>query len=494
MPVAPRTTVALLLLASLATGSLAASASTVEPSWQRMVGVPTGEGRVLSPAEAATLPPTIQDGIGPGSALQMGVGDISSVCTASFLLRDPTTGQYYLSTAGHCLVVDAEDPTPVTGATHPDMVNDRVDVCVEGCINNGLGLGTYVSLQANGAYHPVAFAKSNGVGDDFGLIALPPDVHGLLRPEMPQWGGPTGVAAGGGLGDLVAHYGHGALLVPGVAAFVTRTPADQGRLATLSSAGDGAFEAVGHVTGGDSGSGASLAELDAAGIAHGTQALGTITHSIVYAGAPILSGTLLTHGFEMARATTGLELELVPAGDPLPTEPTAAAPPALASNITVTSPADGAAISTGDKRVSVKGAADRGGGPLANGTQVQVAIDDAAFGFASRIPIAGNATWAGVWDLAGVPVGKHTVRARLVAADGSVLDQQNVTVTLQKGAATPAGTGSRTGTGATPAAASSGTTSQAPFGLVDEGKRAPGQAPLLLGAALAVAATLRRRR
>lgn len=500
-----------IVLASVAAGaaSAGAQAADVPPSqagsrtpWTRLVAPAQGSSLVLAPAELAARgpPPTIQDGVGPGSALQMGVGGIDSVCTAAFLVRDPATARYYLSTAGHCLVRDPEDDAPVTGLSHPDKTLDRVDICVAGCINNGLGLGTYVSLRADAAagYHPVAFAVSGGVGRDFGLIDLPAELHDRLRPEMPQWGGPTGLAGGVQLGSLVAHYGHGTLLVPGVAAFVTRTPLDQGRLAVLSSNSGASFQAVGHVTGGDSGSGASLAQ-PGADLAHGTEALGVVTHSIVVVGAPLLSGTRMTQGLELASGHLGIALELVPAGDPLPTtgrDPIAA--PTFAVN--VTDPVPGAAIDKGSKRVTVRGTAAASGG-LPAGSTVQLAVDDPEFGVQSRVPVSGNATWSGVWDLAGVPAGQHTLRARLVDAEGTVLAQENVTVTLTKAGASPSPSPSpapRPGGGS--GSAATGTATQdaggAPrddgFGLAS--KPAPAAPAAIALAALGFALALRRRR
>lgn len=489
-----------LLVASLTAGAAApvseAPSVGAEAPWSRLMGPAQEGGLVLTPAQAAGLPPTIQDGIGPGSALQMGVNGIQNVCTAAFLVRDPATARYYLATAGHCLVRDADDPTVVTGATHPDMTKDRVDICVDGCMNNGLGLGTYVSLRAGDGYHPVAYAVSGGVGKDFGLIELPAELHGHLRPAMPQWGGPTGVASSTQLGSLVAHYGHGTLLVPGVAAFVTRTPADQGRLAVLSSNAGNSFEAVGHVTGGDSGSGINVAQAGA-DLAHGTEALGVITHSIVYVGAPILSGTRMHRGLELAAERLGVAFELVPEGDPLTTIAEPAAAPAF--DVNVSDPRPGAKIDLGSKRVTVRGTAEARP-HLPAGAAVQLAVDDPSFSDASRVPVAGNTTWSAVWELAKVPAGQHVLRARLVDADGAVLDQENVTVTLTKSSASASSTnGPRTG-GSSGSPGTGGATSNGPaagddgdsgFGLAS--KPAPAL-PVAFGlAAVALAAALRRR-
>lgn len=444
--------------------------------------------------------PGIQDGIGPGSALQQSNPAGSFICTAAFLLRDPYTGTYYLSTAGHCLVRDEADPAPYTGAANPDKLDTKVSICVAQCLDNALGVGTYVDLVAKDGYHPVTFAQSGGVGADFGIIELPPEVHADLRPEMPSWGGPTGLATPSDAADFVVHFGHGSYCCPLTGAVASRTPADQARTGVFQDSSGTTWNAFGSSSGGDSGSGVSFGVPGATGLSGGL-ALGVLTHGSYVANPaaslPIFTGTMLAHGLEMVRAATGLRLELVAAGDPLPSAPTATPPPASSTNITITAPAAGATLSTTDKKAVVRGIAERGGAPPPNGSQVQVAIDDPGFGFQSRIPVVGNTTWSATWDFAGVPVGKHTVRARIVDAAGAVIDWHNVTVTLQKApvpssSASRSATGSSTG-GATPAAGSA-SESQAPFGFVD-GKDSPGPAlPALALGALAAALVAARRR
>lgn len=485
-----------LAVASLLAASASATDGPAEsaPAMRLVLPVEGPLGTSLALDQAAGLPPTIQDGIGPGSALQMGVDGIDSVCTAAFLLRDPTTGAYYLSTAGHCLVRDPEDPTTVTGETHPELALNRVDICLAGCLNNGLSLGTYVSLVAQDGFHPVAYAKSGGIGADFGLIRLPAEVHDQLRPALPQWGGPVGVADGS-TGDLVVHYGHGTLLVPGVVAVVTRTPADQGRIAVHGGEDGESFSALGHVTGGDSGSGASLAEPDPVEGARGTAGLGVITHSIVYAGAPTFSGTLLSHGLDMVASDLGLGLELVGEGDPLPEGPTAEPVPPVETapaNLAVKSPVHGAKVALAAKKVVVTGTAGDGGAFPA-GMQVQVAIDDADFGFDRRVPVRGNTTWNATWDLAGERAGQHVIRARLVDADANVVAQHNVTVTLTEATQSSSTSTSRPTTSSAPSTSSptQGSTSTGPT--VDLSKPIPAPSLFLAGAAVALALLLRRR-
>jgi hypothetical protein len=437
-------------------------------------------GPRLTPAEAAAagLPPTIQDGIGPGSALHQTGADGSFLCTAAFLLRDPRTAVYYLSTAGHCLVEDAEDPAPYTGSTDPDKVVRAVEVCVAGCIDNALSLGTYVALERNETYHPIAFAQSGGQGADFGLIELPPDVHDLLRPGMPQWGGPTDVADTVS-GDTLVHFGHGTYCCPVTGGFASRTPVDQGR-AAVSLGGDGElFQGLGWITGGDSGSGIALAVADGAGALRGTSALGVITHGLEGAGT-IFSGTVLQHGLDLAFDATGLRLDLVAEGDPLTAvaDPDAAGP---GPSILIASPAAGATVRPVSGTVPIEGRADFGG---ADAT-VEVSIDDPTFGFDSRLPVTGNSTWEAQWYPGKAVAGQHTLYARLVGADG-VLAHDNQTIRLA--AAGSSGTGSRTTAGGTGNGTGGG---GGPEALGVDVPALPGVAALV--ALAAVAAVARRR-
>lgn len=379
--------------------------------------------------EASTPPPTIQDGIGPGSALHQSGSAGSFLCTAAFLLRDPRTATYYLSTAGHCLVEDQTDPAPYTGHANPDKVMHSVSVCVAGCIGNALSLGTYVDLARNSetGYHPIAFAQSAGVGGDFGLIELPPDVHDQLRPAMPQWGGPDSVDSAGA-GDALVHYGHGTYCCPLTGGVASRTPADQGRAATALSSDDESFSAVGWITGGDSGSGIALAEPDALGVLHGTAALGVITHGIEGAGT-VFYGTLLSHGLDMAAQETGLRLELVPEGDPLTTLPD----PDAGGAIAIASPAPGASVRPVSGAVPIVGNASIDGAPPAGEVRIEVSLNDPDYNTDSLLPVSGNRSWTATWYTGTSPSGNHTLYARLVGPDGT-LAETNRTVRLVKAA------------------------------------------------------------
>ena len=437
--------------------------------------------------------PGVQDGLGPGSAMQQRTGSTGFICTAAFLLRDPTTGTYYLSTAGHCLVRDDTDPTPYTGAANPDKMHEEFSICVAGCIDNALGVGTYVTLRADDAGHPAVYARSGGVGADFGILRLPDDVHDVLRPAIPQWGGPTGLDAGAS-GDFYVHFGHGSYCCPVTGSVASRTPADQGRVAVSLGADADAFQALGSISGGDSGSGIARG-IPNGDVLVGAEAVGVITHGTIGVGV-IMSGTVLSKGLAMVEGATGLKLELVQEGDPLPRGPTAEPPEAPTEALAIRAPRHGATLDVDDKRVHVEGTADPGT-PWGEGLQVQVAVDDPQFGFDRRVPVRGNATWNATWDLAGESLGTHTLRARLVDAEGAVLAQHNISITLVKDP--PASSTSSSASRSPSSLASTASTwgSAGPGGTNATASDAPRPAPAPAGAiglaAVAIAALVRRR-
>jgi len=460
----------------LAFGSLGAAASAVPSASSNEAGilVPAGMQLLMDPSQARPLQvadlsasdsgpppsgppiPTIQDGIGPGSALQQHATAGASagfICTAAFLLRDPATATYYLSTAGHCVVRDETDPKPYTGAANPDKVNQEIDICVAQCLDNALGLGTYVSLVAKGSYRPVTYGESGGIGQDFGIIQLPPGAHDQLRPWMPQFGGPTGIDDSVS-GDTLVHYGHGSYCCPETGAVASRTPADQGRVAvslgggSIFGGGSGTFSAIGSSTGGDSGSGVAIGVTDATRGLRGGSAVGVLTHGVAVEGVPYFAGTTLSHGLDMVRAATGLHLELVLENDPL-NAPAQGVPQA---RVLIDTPAAGATVHPdADGTTTVQGIAQLGNGTLPDGSSVQLAIDDASFSPESRVPVLGNATWQASWDLHGVPLGTHILYARLLGPDGPMA-ATNHTVTVAA-----RGTGGSSGGSGAPQGGSSGT-------------------------------------
>ena len=254
--------------------------------------------------------PAISDGIGPGSALLIdfdyepdGEVDAVGLCTANYLWRDRPTGAVYLGAAGHCFLPQASDPggeRPV--ATHSDPWVRRVRVCVRSCafgggttlLTDGVLAGEWKGLG------PVRFARQfivqrdeqgepyqAEVGHDFGVVAVPPTLHRLLRASMPQWGGPTGTTE---IGFGVCLYGNGL----GVGESHLTKP--RNGLGLFED--DGAWFAAVASNQGDSGS----AVNDCGSL----KAVGVLTHLTALG----VAGTTVARAVEMAREG-GLDLALI---------------------------------------------------------------------------------------------------------------------------------------------------------------------------------------
>lgn len=267
--------------------------------WQAMQAEPAG----------LPLPGDMQQGIGPGSALLQGNNGIQYICSASYVFQDPDDlAQYYLATAGHCLL-SAQFGIDKTGAATPADVFNTVDVCFKDCFMNLGQDGTYVRLEAKAGYHPVAYASAspdasdaNGIGRDAGFIRIPKELNPMLRPWMSQWGGPD-AATDTTEGDLLGIYGHGVhACAVDLGCTSSRTPYDQGRL--LVSAGSfpsGSFEGVGWTSGGDSGAAIGIVHDDEADGLRADEATGINTHGLTTPVGPstIFTGTLLSKAVAM---------------------------------------------------------------------------------------------------------------------------------------------------------------------------------------------------
>ncbi len=289
--------------------------------------------------------PGVLQGAGPGGAIHMRKANANgalgtSICTASYLFEDPQTGKYYLATAGHCLLDSNIPQSQADSETRPDARARWVDLCYANCVNNWVGLGDYVRLQPNETYHPVAWAQAKGIGNDFGLIEIPPELNEVLRPWLWFWGGPTGIDRPS-LGDPVVHYGFGIGLGQ---AFPT-----QGRLGvTLSASHGGGLNAVGWINGGDSGSAFGTAFPRTDRMVVGDGAAGALTHAIVEVGAPLMWGTDLQRGLDDAEGPLGFRPGLVKEDAEIRTFDEPPPDPEETLEATITSPEEGATIDAGE--------------------------------------------------------------------------------------------------------------------------------------------------
>lgn len=135
-------------------------------------------------------------GIRPGSEMIFPYG-----CTMNFIfLRN---SGYTIGTAGHCVDKVGQPVTLLTIAPGSPPSIDNL-VLVE--------IGTVISRT------------DNGVGDDFALVSIKPELQSWVWPTIPQVGGPCGSYTGDGLteqrmplrrhanldaGEQIFHYGHG---------------------------------------------------------------------------------------------------------------------------------------------------------------------------------------------------------------------------------------------------------------------------------------------
>jgi hypothetical protein len=219
------------------------------PSWatpelHRQV-VAAGPQGVALPSEAeADIPASSLAflGIRPGGLMLLWSdgGSTLSLCTANFVFRNPSTGQYAIGTAGHC-----------------GNVGDDVDMVALpfGLVNIGR----------------VIFSTGDaGVGDDFALVSIAPSLNPWVSPSMAHWGGPTGVYTGSGPAPIV-HSGWGLVIGTG------GTP--RAGLGMEWTSDEWRF--IGAIVFGDSGSAANVTPsgLAAGNITHISVDLGSLSNS-----------------------------------------------------------------------------------------------------------------------------------------------------------------------------------------------------------------------
>lgn len=197
-------------------------------------------------------------GIRPGSWMISPAG-----CTMNFVFGTPS--DYYIGTAGHCAEVGDE----VTIVAAPGVL---------------MNIGTTVR------------SVDNGIGDDFALIDVRPQMEQYVNPSMAYFGGPT-AAGNPQVGDLVVHAGHGLVIgtggTPRAGLVVYRGEGDESR--------SDAFAWDGAAAPGDSGSPVRALSGEAAG---------DLTHLVI--GGKYVPGVV---------AGTTIDRMIAIAGKPLATAP-----------------------------------------------------------------------------------------------------------------------------------------------------------------------------
>ena len=194
-----------------------------QPSWYSKAlssRVDAANGRPVAAPPQAPLPGEI--GIRPGSWMVE-----PFMCTMNFVFR--TSGSFAIGTAGHCTRRVGQEVVLLTlapGGANPVLVE----------------VGRVLARQ------------NGGIGNDFALVSVRPQLNSWVDPTIAVVGGPCGTYKGAGP-ETVAHYGHGAVIGTGgtpragVALRFTKT----------------AFGWIGAGIFGDSGSPVRVTDLAAAG-------------------------------------------------------------------------------------------------------------------------------------------------------------------------------------------------------------------------------------
>lgn len=296
---------ALLLVAPLGASLSSPGPAVSDEGWRADILDLAGITLDVTYAEPEHLPaPTASTGIGPGSRIFITMDGDQYMCTANFVWETAT--DRYLGTAGHCVLPPGFTATHGPGADW-SAADSIVDVCVSGCTFGGqsgfLFEGTLVRLGA--ATYGRANEGGATLGNDFGLIRIPPSLYGQLRTSMPMWGGPTAgqEPAAIATGAPVCQYGHGMV--------VGEVYPTQGKIGTmLEKSPSGRYQVLLGAMPGDSGSPTVLCAPDGNGL-HGTSALGIHTHSNV-AYTPWKSGTTISKAKAMAARDVGLSIQVIP--------------------------------------------------------------------------------------------------------------------------------------------------------------------------------------
>jgi hypothetical protein len=185
--------------------------------------VVSGSAAALSFALPATppgpalpaLPPVQADGpawaVPDAAAIRPGIQTFTegAQCTANFVFYDERApGDYdlYIGQAAHCAGTGAA--TDTNGCTAGSLpLGTPVDL---GTGHDGvLAYSSWLAMQAAGT--PETAPECHG--NDFALVRIAQEDEALVSPEVPFFGGPTGLADVGalGLGDAVYSFGNSGL-------------------------------------------------------------------------------------------------------------------------------------------------------------------------------------------------------------------------------------------------------------------------------------------
>lgn len=184
----------------LPSGGWAVPVRAAQPDWYTSALQTRVRAGKPTPAPAGAVGPDAPlsgyVGIRPGSEMIAPYG-----CTMNFIFGAP--GSYSIGTAGHCVDKVGE---PVTLLTIAPGTPPRPENLVL------VQIGT------------VQKRVDNGIGADFALVSIKPELQSWVFPTIAQVGGPCGVYTGDGLteqgvplrghatldaGEQVFHYGHG---------------------------------------------------------------------------------------------------------------------------------------------------------------------------------------------------------------------------------------------------------------------------------------------
>lgn len=246
-------------------------------------------------------PPTVEPTIRPGRELVIDQPNstFDVRCTMNFVYEDADTGDYYVGTAGHCLLPDHVDNSTEEGFEQP-----AVKVCVRYCMGAGGVNVTSEYTELGEVLYARQEHEGHQLGHDYGFLAVPEEKTDYLEPRVPVWGGPSQQRGQVLLGEQVSTYGQGAGF--GEAEMDARSGIAVGHVL----GGEGSFASALPASPGDSG-GPILSGLDPIRPAsvHETapRAVGDVTHLL----AGLTFGTLSAHGIQMAADATGASLSLV---------------------------------------------------------------------------------------------------------------------------------------------------------------------------------------